>query len=623
LPGDDKSCRIRHANLKYVAGKQLRTKSLPMSELRRSDILPEPDLPQAAALMAEGRRLAKDYAVGPCPFLQEYSVRSEADYKRRRMAERAIMLHAQIGYRSPQKSRRAYAEIHERVVRAGYRVDRYGICLDWSMGYPASRRENMPRGTGLILEGPEEFAALTAMAPAAPHFGDFVIGTPASVENTAAALVAGSTSIGNLGQYFTFRMPRWPDDVGTTAETVKALALCAAQPVEVLIHSNLDDGFASLFTDMACGIGAVLIERTIVEDLIGGRMAHCYGHTYSDPLTRLAFQRALARVTSSPGSMVYGNTTIFVEGEIENYANLASYLLVDIVAQNLQPTGHAINPVPVSEALHIPEIEDVVDAQLFANRLVHRAGGFEPLFSLDEADRIAERLVEGGQQFAANVLHGLAEAGIDTTDPFELLLAIRRIGAKRLEELFGPGKPDNRQLRGRVPTIRATTVTELEWRSEEIAAHLSRDERQQLRSAGLVACVACTDVHEYGKLLLEAVLRKVGVGVVDAGVSVDPEAVARRALEAGAGVIAISTYNGVALDYLRSLRTEMTRNQLDLPVFVGGKLNRVPESDPSSLSVDVSGELRQLGGSPCHSIEEMLRALVEITGRGDTGTRRR
>jgi hypothetical protein len=311
----------------------------PVSALRRSQILPEPDLPRAADLIAEGRRLAESASVGPCPFLLKYGVRSEGEYKRRRMAEGTIMLHAQIGYRSPEKSRRAYAEIWAQVERAGYRVDRYGICLDWSMGYPASHRAGMPRGTGLILDGPEGFAALTAMAPAAPHFGDFVIGTPAAIENTVAALASGSTSIGNLGQYFTFRLPRWPDDVGTTAETVKAIALCAAQPVEILIHSNLDDGFASLFTDMACAIGAVLIERHIVEELIGGRMAHCYGHTYSDPLTRLAFQRALARVTALPGSMVYGNTTIFVEREIENYANLASYLLVDIVAQRRSLPG--------------------------------------------------------------------------------------------------------------------------------------------------------------------------------------------------------------------------------------------------------------------------------------------
>ena len=79
-----------------------------------------------------------------------------------------------------------------------------------------------------------------------------------------------------------------------------------------------------------------------------------------DPLTRLAFQRALARVTSTPGSMVYGNTTIYGAGEVENYANLASYLLVDIIGQRAEPTGHGLNPVPVTEALRIPEIDEIV-----------------------------------------------------------------------------------------------------------------------------------------------------------------------------------------------------------------------------------------------------------------------
>ena len=88
------------------------------------------------------------------------------------------MFHAQFGYRSLTKSCRAYAEIYERLAQASYRVDRYGICLDWSMGYPAEQREDMPRGTGPILCGPEDFATLTRFAPVAPHFGDFVIGTP-------------------------------------------------------------------------------------------------------------------------------------------------------------------------------------------------------------------------------------------------------------------------------------------------------------------------------------------------------------------------------------------------------------------------------------------------------------
>jgi len=583
-----------------------------MPGLDRAQILPELELPDPAQLLAEGQRLARTVTVGPCPFLSAYGVRSESEYKRRRMAEGAIMLHAQFGYRSPAKSRRAYAEIYERLAAAGYRVDRYGICLDWSMGYPAAQRADMPRGTGLILREPEDFATLTQSAPVAPHFGDFCIGTPAAVENTAAALAAGSTSIGNLGQYFTFRMPRWSDDVGTTADTVKALALCAAQPVEIVVHSNLDDGFAALFCDLACGIGAVLIERYIVEELIGGRVSHCYGHTFSNPLTRLAFQRALARVTETPGTMVYGNTTIFVASEVENFANLASYLLVDIVAQRTHPTGHGLNPVPVTEAMRIPEIDEIVDAHLFANRLIQRAEGFEALLDLEAADRIADRLVEAGQRFKERVLSSLAEAGIDIANPFELLLAIRRIGAKRLEELFGPGEPREDALRKRVPVVRATTVAALETQGEGLVAFLDWPDQEAMRRASFTACVTCTDVHEYGKILIEAVLGRLGVEVVDAGVSADPDAVARRARAAGADLIAVSTYNGVALDYLQALRQEMARVGLEAPIFIGGKLNQIPEDSPLSLPVDVTDQLRALGAIICHRVEDMLEELLEM-----------
>ncbi len=582
-----------------------------MVGLDRGQLLPERELPRAAELAAEGRQLAGSVGVGPCPFLDHYRVPSESDYKRLRMAEGALMFHAQVGYRSLEDSRRAYGEIYSRLAAAGYRVDRYGICLDWSMGYPAGRRDGMPRGTGLTLRGPEEFAALTRCAPVAPHFGDFVIGTPAALENTAAALAAGSTIIGNLGQYFTFRMPRWHDDVFTTAETVKALALCAAQPVEVLIHSNLDDGFAALFTDLACGLGAVLIERYVVEELVGARMTHCYGHTFEDPLTRLAFQRALARANPAPGSMVYGNTTTYGAGTVANYATLASYLLVDIAAQRARPSGHGLNPVPVTEAMRIPQIDEIVDAHLFANRLAERTAGYAPLLDLAAADRVADLLLEGGACFRDRVLAGLAEAGIDTGDAVELLLALRRLGARRLEELFGPGRPDPGQTRGRAAVVRATTVAALEAQGAALAGRLELAGLEALRSARLTACVACTDVHEYGKLLVEAALRAAGVAVADAGVSVDPEAVAEQARKVQADFIALSTYNGVALSYLRSLRGELERTGLDVPIFIGGKLNQVPDDAPTSMPRDVTGELRLLGASVCTRVEDMLLELVD------------
>jgi methylmalonyl-CoA mutase cobalamin-binding domain/chain len=587
-----------------------------MEKLQRKRIFPEPHLPASSELLAEGRQKAGTIRVGSCAFLKEYGVQSESEYKRRRMREKVVMLHAQVGYRDPGKTRRACAEIHDKVAGAGHRVDRYGICLDWSMGYPQAQRDRMPRGTGLILQGPEDFAALTCCAPVAPHFGDFVMGTPAAFENTAAALLAGSTAIGNLGQYFTFRMPGWSEDIETTAATIRAMALCAAQPVEVLIHSNLDDGYAALFCDLACGIGMALLERYIVDELIGGRVSHCFGHVFSDPLTRMAFQRALGRVCPTPGSMVYGNTTIYVAGAVENYANLASYLLTDILAQRAMPTGHGLNPVPVTEAMRIPEIDEIIDAQLFANRLIQRADGYLPMLDWPRVDAIADRLVAGGQAFKERILQGLAEAGIDTSDPFELLLALRRLGAKRLEEWFGPGPYQEEALRHRVPLVKATTIAALEAQGGGVVASLAPDEQDLLRQAGLKACVTCTDVHEYGKILVETVLSMVGIAVHDGGVSADPDQVARQAQACGADFIAVSTYNGVALRYMRQLREELTKAGLALPIFVGGKLNQIPEDSPDSLPVDVSAQLRELGATVCLRAEDIL---AELTRRVHSG----
>ena len=53
-------------------------------------------------------------------------------------------------------------------------------------------------------------------------------------------------------------------------------------------------------------IGAALLERYVVEDLLGGRLSHCFGNTFTDPATRLAFQRALARGREAiPGTMIW------------------------------------------------------------------------------------------------------------------------------------------------------------------------------------------------------------------------------------------------------------------------------------------------------------------------------
>ncbi len=460
--------------------------------LTRRILLGDAPLPDCAELVRRGRERARAVQVFPGAFLTHYGVASEAEYKRRAMAGCRIMQHAQIGFREFEKSRRAWAEIYEICARENVRVDRYGVCLDWSMGLPRDRRRTVSAGTGLILDSPEDFARLASAAPVAPHFGDFVMGLPAAVENTEAALLAGATAIGNLGQYFTFRLPHWDDDVATTAATVEALALVAAQEREVLVHSNMDDGFAALFTDLATVIGLVAVEKYIVEDLLGARVSHCWGHHFSDPLRRLAFHLALARVSDAPGTMIYGNTTSYRGSAGENHASLASYLLCDIVGQAVRPSGHAVNPVPVTENIRIPDTDEIIAAQLFAARLTTHAEGWQPLIDVAAAEALADTMVIAGEQVRANVLAGLAAGGIDTANPLEMLLALKRLGARRIEDLWGAGPRDLAPPGKRRPLVEASLVEEIRALADQRLARVTPAERHAFARLAPTVVVATT-----------------------------------------------------------------------------------------------------------------------------------
>ncbi len=565
--------------------------------LSRTDILPEPELPDARELIARGHALAQDWQVQPGAFLKHHGVACEAAHKRAMAADGKLMQHAQIGWRDPAKSGDAWAEIHDRCAARCVSIDRYGICLDWSMGIPRDDRKRAMRGTGLILNAPEDFARLTEAAPVAPHFGDFVLGFPASVENTCAALAAGATSIGNLGQYFTFRLQNHSDDVTCTTATLAALALISAQPVPILVHSNLDDGFAALFGDLSSAMGAVLLERHIGK-LAGVEISHCWGHHFSDPVRRLAFHLALSDVSDTPGTMVYGNTTSYRGTPQENFASLSSYLSIDIAGQLLKPTGHAINPVPVTENQRIPDVEEVIEAQLFAARLAEHQHRHMTLLDETPARALANRIVAGGRLFFDNAIRRLASAGIDTDNPFEMLLAIRRLGDRRLEAMCATGSD-------KIPSDIAEEVAEM------AEVHLSRvpvADRQALANLNVRIVTATTDVHEHGKLVLDEVLSGAGATLIDGGTSTEPRALAATAMDENADAIALSTYNGVAMSYYNALREHVGKQ---IPILIGGRLNQVPDSSNTSLPVDVGDQLTASGALVCREIEDAVPALLK------------
>jgi hypothetical protein len=563
-----------------------------------------PNLRPGADLLAEGRALAKDWHLGRSAFMLATGFVSEVAYKA--SITTRIMQHAHIGFRSVDRTLEALRQVHGTCADRGVTVDRFGITLDWSMGYPLSMRAKAARATGIVLAGPEDFARITGAVAAPMHFGDFMLGLPGALDNTKAAIAAGATSLGNLGQYFTFRLPGWDDDVATTEATVTALGLIAAQNGAVLVHSNLDDGFAGLFQDMCCSLGMVLVEKHIVEGLIGAPLAHCYGHHFSDPLSRMAFHAALATVSTTPGTMIFGNTVSYQSTEAGNYASLASYLLPDMMALGRWPTGHAVNPVPVTENQRIPDVDEIIDAQTFAHRLGQHAPMHAALVNWPIVEDMAARMVAGGRRFAAALLAGLVEMGVDSDDPAQLMLAIRRLGPRRLEAAFGPGAMTGTK---RSPDIQAEWARELDHMATDWVA---TQPIIAMKPSGLKVCVGTSDVHEHGKYLVERALTGLGVQVLDGGVSVDPEVLVDRALAMGADVLAVSTYNGVARRYVTAVLAALSERGASLPVLVGGMLNEVPNDSNTGLPVDVSAEIAALGAVPCANLDGMLATLKTL-----------
>lgn len=579
--------------------------------LARLGIGPEKEIPAGAEVVDQGRLIGRRITPGRSLFLREKGVGSEAEYKRRCAEQRQIMYHAHIGWRSWETTIRGLERVYRETTARGGRIDRFGICLDWTMGLPEEVRDRAHVSTGLILRREEEWRAVADCVPVQPHFGDHMIGSPASVENTRLALEVGATTIGNLGQYFTFRYPGWDDEAARAVSTVQALAMMGEhREMGALVHSNLDDGFGSQFIDLATLIGWAMIECYIVENLTGARLVHCYGHFLSDPVKRAAFLLALDEVHDgdTAGSMVYGNTTSYGEDSDRNVAALTNYILVDQVMQLKHPTGHALTPVPLSEAFRIPTAEEIIQVQVMAAEIGRKAEGFSPLFDETSLSPIKGKLLEGGRSFYRRVLEHLQEIEVDIRDPIEMLLALKEIGPVRLERAFG-SRPDAKgsPLRALVPT---DTVLLAETRHEELKRALGLKPGLMAKVSALRGLIGATDVHQYGRDLIKVCLEDFGALVLDAGVNLTPEKVAAVALETSPDFIAISTYNGLALGFARQLLSELGRIGIKAPVFMGGKLNQNVEGD---LPRDVRDDLEAMGIIACRDLQEFFERL-ESTG---------
>ena len=572
----------------------------------------ETDIPPGNDAVKEGRSLAGEVRIGQTRFMKEMGVSSEAEFKRQCIREKRITYHAHIGLNSWDSTAAALNALYEAGQSEGFTVDRAGICLDRRMGLPVDHRKKVPAETGPMLESPEEWAEVGRISPIQPHMGDFMIGFPASTENTVYALKAGVTTIGNLSQFFSHEVPGWKNHITTSQETVRAISLMGALSEQgTLVHSYLEDGFGALFYDCATVAGWAFLEKYLVETLMGAKLSHCIGGLTTDPVKRAGWIFALHEIHEHDclGSMFYGDTISFSDDFTTNSGLVSEYLMWDILAQLECPTGHAVLPLPLTEGLRIPSIQEIIEAQKLGHRIQKTAETLFRHIDFSESYKFADTIVSEGKKVFNHALQGLQEAGVNIKDPLELLFVLKELGPAVFEEVFGAGIIDETCIRMRKPVIR-TDVFKMSEKSIEENRRLFIETKNKRLLYGRRLLIASTDVHEHAILILKELCAEAGAEILYLGSEKNPDEVALAAVEQNADGILLSTHNGMALQYAERLKSEMARIKCRIPVVIGGVLNQ--KTPGRELPIDVSSHLKELGFKPYSRLQGQLINLLDF-----------
>jgi len=345
--------------------------------------------------------------------------------------------------------------------------------------------------------------------------------------------------------------------------------------------------------------------------LLGAKLAHCIGGLTSDPVKRAGWVFALDRIHEQNclGSMFYGDTISFSDNFTVNSALVGEYLLWDIMAQIECPTGHAVHPLPVTEAIRIPSAQEIVEAQTLGRRIEKTARRLYPHFDFSASYAFADTVTACGKTVFNSALDGLKEAGVDIRDPVQLLLVLKRLGPAVFEEMFGAGEADETAIRGRHPKIMTDVFVMSKKSIDQYRGLFQQPEnRRMLKERRLL--IASTDVHEHAILILNRLCQDAGAETVYLGAEKNPDEIVEKACETGVQAILISTHNGMALDYSKRLKEELRERNLNIPVIMGGVLNQKIEGQ--ALPVDVSKGIKELGFYPSATLDGRLSRMLDF-----------
>jgi 5-methyltetrahydrofolate--homocysteine methyltransferase len=170
--------------------------------------------------------------------------------------------------------------------------------------------------------------------------------------------------------------------------------------------------------------------------------------------------------------------------------------------------------------------------------------------------RLKDRIVDGDRKG----LDGELDEALKTHKPLDIINNILLDGMKTVGELFGAGKMQLPFVLQSAETMKAAVA--------HLEPHMERVEGQE--KGTIVLATVKGDVHDIGKNLVDIILTNNGYRVVNLGIKVPLADMLVAAKENNAHAIGMSGLLVKSTVVMRENLEEMSRQNLDIPVMLGG-----------------------------------------------------
>ena len=576
-----------------------------------ASLIPD-NIPDWKKVWQEGYEIGKNLKIKTIPFEKKYGMKP-VDYRMKLKEKGEMCWKINTGLSSVEEQVAAMKEAEKFNEETGLNISMAHQLPQNITGVPKDKREGLPISLGFMLNEPEDWEAITMASSVAPVFGDNHLGWPNAVETTINSIEAGSQWTGLFSTYVQVA-PGCPDEVWNMTENVKALGIVASRyDDKIIVNGQSDDSYGAYFNDLATSLAWARMDQYIVCDLCGARYSYSFGNFTQDIMHKTALWLAASEVFSKedqPGiGFVYPDTISHWDHHIQaNYGFQIPEVLLLILAEKHFKTGCAFLSVPITEKVAIPTVPEMLDMTGACQRAQEVAYYWEPLMNWDPIERLRDQTIELSDRMFHYMLDGLAEAGVDITNPIELMVVLKAIDPFTLEKLFHPSivEDGNETI---VPLMPAAL-----WNAtqNELANQITL--LKDTKYPGLLKdhriCVASADVHFAGAAVIAGVMKEFGADVIDGGNQLEAIDVLDLADENNITDICVSLHNGQALPYAKLIVKLAAERGRKYRFFFCGVLQSFLNEDDDVPS-DVTKEIQELGITTVTTVEDLLDKITQ------------